>query len=273
MALPALLRRLFKSSGYGPELNDDLVSRNIFIRQWINSYDYDAGVLVRGSDGQIYMSVVASGPGTQAGVQNPTTAGVSYWVAPKIPTAGVSEDSNVAASTAFVKAAINAAIASVSVAAAVPVGCIMYYGSTSAPSKWRICNGGAISRTTYADLFAVIGTRFGAGDGSTTFNVPNLIDRFPHGSTTPGTVKAAGLPNITGRLYDNPATKDTAVAKSGAFTRSTFSTYRAQAATSGGSFFGDTGFDASRSSSIYGKSTTVQPPALTLLPIIKVQAG
>lgn len=275
MALPAILRRLFKSFGYGPELNDALISRNIFIREWVNSYDYDAGVLVRGSDGLIYMSVTASGPGTSAGVQNPTTAGVSYWVAPKVPTAGSSDNSNLAASTAFVKSAISA----LSIPAAVPVGCIMYYGAASAPAKWRICNGGAISRTTYADLFAVIGTTYGTGDGSTTFNVPNLIDKFPQGNATPGTVKAAGLPEITGKFSShvkgiggtiNPnefggcfyATVSTKDNWEGATTnrRDNDRTYSVS-------------IKASKSSSVYGKSSTVQPPALTLLPIIKIQAG
>ena len=280
MALPAILRRLFKSSGYGPELNDDLISRNIFIRQWVNTYNYEAGVLARGSDGLIYMSVTASGPGTSAGARNPVSAGPSYWIAPKVPTAAAGTNSNVVASTAFVKAAVDAGVASAASAAAplaVPVGCIMYYGSTSAPSKWRICNGGAISRTTYADLFAVIGTRFGAGDGSTTFNVPNLIDRFPQGNATPGTVKAAGLPNITGNTmfysnnnegsghwYGNSWKTSTQNAKAGNLADAGWGTAVK---------FNKLEMDASHASSIYGNSATVQPPALTLLPIIKIQKG
>jgi microcystin-dependent protein len=51
---------------------------------------------------------------------------------------------------------------------------------------WLDCNGAAISRTTFAKLFAVIGTSYGAGDGSTTFNIPNFISRFPR-QGTPGT--------------------------------------------------------------------------------------
>lgn len=61
------------------------------------------------------------------------------------------------------------------------VGSIMYfaYGSNAVPpSGWLHCNGSAISRTTYADLFSVIGTKFGSGDGSTTFNVPDTRGRF-----------------------------------------------------------------------------------------------
>lgn len=52
------------------------------------------------------------------------------------------------------------------------VGSIIPYGGTTAPSGWLLCQGQAVSRTTYAELFAIIGTNFGEGDGSTTFNVP-----------------------------------------------------------------------------------------------------
>lgn len=61
--------------------------------------------------------------------------------------------------------------------AAFPVGSIMPYAGNAAPSGWLQCDGSAVSRTTYADLFAAIGTAFGAGDGSTTFNVPNAAGR------------------------------------------------------------------------------------------------
>lgn len=54
-----------------------------------------------------------------------------------------------------------------------PIGAILAFGGSSAPAGWMICNGAAISRTTYAALFAAIGTAFGAGDGSTTFNLPD----------------------------------------------------------------------------------------------------
>lgn len=60
-----------------------------------------------------------------------------------------------------------------SVYADAPIGAISAYGGDTAPTGWLICDGSAISRTTYADLYAVIGTKFGAGDGSTTFNLPD----------------------------------------------------------------------------------------------------
>lgn len=57
-----------------------------------------------------------------------------------------------------------------------PTGSILPYGGSTAPTGWLLCNGGTISRTTYENLFAVIGTSYGAGDGSTTFNLPNSED-------------------------------------------------------------------------------------------------
>ena len=59
-----------------------------------------------------------------------------------------------------------------------PVSTMLDYGGTSAPSGWLICDGTAVSRATYSALFAVVGTRFGEGDGSTTFNVPDMRGRF-----------------------------------------------------------------------------------------------
>lgn len=54
-----------------------------------------------------------------------------------------------------------------------PLGAIIPYGGTTIPEGWFECDGSAVSRTTYADLFVVIGTKFGPGDGSTTFNLPS----------------------------------------------------------------------------------------------------
>lgn len=63
----------------------------------------------------------------------------------------------------------------------IPAGTGAMWFSNTAPTGWLICDGSAISRTTYSFLFAVIGTTFGVGDGSTTFNLPNLKGRVPVG--------------------------------------------------------------------------------------------
>ena len=63
-----------------------------------------------------------------------------------------------------------------------PVGTIMWYSATTAPAGFLVCDGSLISRADYAALFAVIGTAFGAGDGSTTFALPNLQAAFVRGA-------------------------------------------------------------------------------------------
>lgn len=68
------------------------------------------------------------------------------------------------------------------------VGMVMPYAGSSAPSKWSLCDGSEISRTTYASLFSVIGTTYGAGNGSTTFRLPDL-----RGKTTVGAGTGSGL--------------------------------------------------------------------------------
>lgn len=60
-------------------------------------------------------------------------------------------------------------------------GSIIFHSKSAAPAGYLKCNGGAVSRSTYGDLFAEIGTTFGAGDGSTTFNVPDLRGEFLRG--------------------------------------------------------------------------------------------
>ena len=65
-----------------------------------------------------------------------------------------------------------------------PIGSILPYGGTTAPNGWFLCQGQALSRTEYSDLFKAIGTSFGAGDSSTTFNIPDLRGEFLRGAGT-----------------------------------------------------------------------------------------
>jgi microcystin-dependent protein len=65
-----------------------------------------------------------------------------------------------------------------------PVGVIHAFAGATAPTGWLLCDGAAVSRTTYATLFGLCGTTYGSGDGSTTFNIPNLTDRIPTGYGT-----------------------------------------------------------------------------------------
>lgn len=62
-----------------------------------------------------------------------------------------------------------------------PTGCISMFCGSVAPNGWLICDGSNVSRTTYADLFSIIGTTYGNGDGSTTFTLPDFKGRVPVG--------------------------------------------------------------------------------------------
>lgn len=79
-------------------------------------------------------------------------------------------------------------------------GMIVGQGTTTVASGWLACDGTAVSRTTYAELFNAIGTNYGSGDGSTTFNVPDLQQRFPLGKATSGTGSSLGA---TGGTVDH----------------------------------------------------------------------
>lgn len=84
-----------------------------------------------------------------------------------------------------------------STAAALPPGIVVPYGAASAPAGWLICAAQAVSRTTYSALFAVIGTTYGAGDGSTTFNLPDLRGRIVAGVDNQGGSAASRLTATT----------------------------------------------------------------------------
>lgn len=83
------------------------------------------------------------------------------------------------------------------------VGGAKIWLSSTAPSGWLICDGTAISRTTYASLFNRIGTTYGVGDGTTTFNIPDFRQRFPLGKAAAGTGSTLGS---TGGVIDHTHT-------------------------------------------------------------------
>lgn len=79
-----------------------------------------------------------------------------------------------------------------SLTGAAPIGGIIPFAGPVAPAGWLICNGAAVSRITYKQLFEVIGTTYGAGDGATTFHLPDLRQRFPLGVALSGTGAVLG---------------------------------------------------------------------------------
>lgn len=85
-----------------------------------------------------------------------------------------------------------------------PVGIVLPYGGSAAPAGWFLCDGATYSRTTYSALFAVLGTSYGAGDGSTTFGVPDLRGRVPVGVGTHTDVNARGDSDAVGVASRTP---------------------------------------------------------------------
>ena len=77
----------------------------------------------------------------------------------------------------------------------IPTATIVPWSDSSVPSGFLECNGAAVSRTTYAALFAIIGTTYGSGDGSTTFNVPDLQDNVPVGKSNNKALASTGGAN------------------------------------------------------------------------------
>lgn len=97
---------------------------------------------------------------------------------PTAPTASAATNTTQIATTAFVQQELSG------VGGGPPAGTILAYGASSPPTGYLACDGSAVSRTTYATLFGVLGTTWGVGDGSTTFNLPDLRGRAPIGSGT-----------------------------------------------------------------------------------------
>lgn len=147
------------------------------------------------------------------------------------------------------------------------IGDIKASVQTQNHSGWLLCNGQAVSRTTYSDLFNLIGTKFGSGNGTTTFNLPDYRGKFLRGlggnsASDMYTTQTEGLPNITG--YAGKALNDIWVP---------FDITNADGAFSQGEATGEKGgyypdrrapwyslnFDASKSNEIYGKSEHVTP--------------
>ena len=157
---------------------------------------------------------------------------------------------------------------------AMPTGMIFPWPGDTPPEGSIVADGRELSRTTYAGLFSIYGTKYGTGDGSTTFNVPDLDGRFIELTTDVGSVGQfvePGLPNITGsssRTTDQGLLAS-AAAVQGAFHLASEFSYSSGAQPSSGKTI-RLGFDASLSSSVYGASQTIQPSAMRFLACIKV---
>ncbi|WP_440264666.1 phage tail protein [Duodenibacillus massiliensis] len=149
----------------------------------------------------------------------------------------------------------------------------MIAGSTI-PDGWLLCNGAAVSRTTYAKLFAAIGTRYGSGNGSTTFNLPNFNGRHVLGTTNTGNLGSyvsAGLPDITGYAEVRGIENDPNRISTGVFSvqTATNDAYSSHKPSEPNTVPGRLVFSASDSDSTYGRSYGVSVAAAYVLMIIK----
>lgn len=204
------------------------------------AYDYIPGRVVLYTDNNLYKCIQANGASST--VVAPTDS--TYWS--QIPTYADSVDP-------------------------VPTGVVLPFGGSTVPNGWLLANGAAVSRASKARLFSVYGTTFGAGDGSTTFNLPDLRDRYIIGVNTNalGTQIAEQLPNIKGicnlRIADyiNPL-KDSGALKGamGNYVGFEVSNYTASTNT-------QIQFNANDSTATYVDSGKVYPLSLALNFIIK----
>lgn len=106
----------------------------------------------------------------------------------------------------YTKAQVDALIANAIAQTTEKPGMIKPFAGTTVPTGYLLCDGSAVSRTTYANLFAAIGTTYGSGDGSTTFNLPNYNNGYPLAKASATEISLgllianAGLPKIVGTI-------------------------------------------------------------------------
>ncbi len=132
----------------------------------------DANKVIKGSDIDAELSAIITAITSKANSASPTLTGTvtATGATVNVATAGDLVDSALVANTAFVRNML-------------PAGVLVPYAGTVSPdtSIWLLCDGQAVSRTTYAVLFALVSTTFGVGDGSTTFDIPDLRGRVAIG--------------------------------------------------------------------------------------------
>tara|TARA_R110002020_G_scaffold33884_1_gene102831 strand:+ start:298 stop:873 length:576 start_codon:yes stop_codon:yes gene_type:complete len=169
----------------------------------------------------------------------------------------------------------------------IPTATIVPWSSASVPTGFLECNGAAVSRSTYSALFAVIGTTYGTGDGSSTFNVPNLSDNVTIGksnnkslASTGGANTVASAGNVAGSTANHTLTTPELASHShpgGANSRNPYARRANQSHTlpgsTGGSNTNNTGGGGAHShnmsANFSGDATSVVQPYLTVIYVIK----
>lgn len=254
-----------KNGGQPPEGKDfngilNLVSQFYFFTQNGGTYTFNQSVsdaiggypegarlwYVDSSTGEASLLRSTKGNNTDNFVTNPEVIGTS-WVLDIVTQGYVQEQLEP------VKAAIVARL---------PAGFVAAWPGNTPPDGWLVCNGSAVSRTTYADLFAAIGTTFGAGDGSTTFKLPDYQGDFLRGylsgtSSAIGTRQAEGLPNISGYISYLLMGEDDQ--KSDGALSATLQVGNRLTNAGTGSAWKQLNFSAKNSNAIYGANSHVTP--------------
>ncbi len=169
----------------------------------------------------------------------------------------------------------------------IPTATIVPWSSASVPSGFLECNGQAVSRSTYAALFAIVSTTYGSGDGSSTFNVPNLADNVPVGKSNNKSLASTGGANTVSSTGNIAGSTANATLSTGQLASHSHSSLKY----TGGQNFANDGFGAGRnpassqvnttssgsgqghshnmSANFAGDATSVLQPYLTVIYIIK----
>ena len=165
----------------------------------------------------------------------------------------------------------------------IPTATIVPWSSASVPSGFLECDGTAVSRSTYATLFGIVGTTYGAGDGSTTFNTPNLADNVPVGKSGTKALASTGGANTatsTGNVGGSTANATLSTAQLASHSHS----FTGQSSQPGGGVYtgrynnitvntsstgSGSGHSHNMSATFSGDATSVIQPYLTLIYIIK----
>jgi microcystin-dependent protein len=168
-----------------------------------------------------------------------TAAAPDRWVAPNYSSltgsdATVLQQTFQSLSKYLQKITNSVVLSNARVTSSSPIGSVIAYAGSAAPSGWLLCDGGStgVLRTTYSALFAIIGTTYGAGDGSTTFNVPDLRGRVVAGVDNMGSVDAGRL-SIANTLGTSTGTETVTLATADIPAHSHANTLTNNAVTSG----------------------------------------
>ncbi len=169
----------------------------------------------------------------------------------------------------------------------IPTATIVPWSDSSVPAGFLECNGAAVSRSTYSALFAIVGTTYGAGDGSSTFNVPDLQDNVPVGKSNNKALASTGGANTvasTGNVGGSTANATLSTSQLASHTHNVTtkkypsgannSTIRVGSnTTAGNQNTGATGSGSGHShnmsATFSGDATSVLQPYLTIIYIIK----